>query len=198
MLNFIKTIGYTLFLVVLLSPSLLNAQDVKVLNRNLDDLITDFNVQVDNAKLLFIVGPTCPVCRQGLEDMKDEVIAKLPENSELSIFVIHVPAFDAEQKDITDTYSLFDDPRAIHYWDEMGTSGIRFQRTLDLQTYAWDVWMIYQPGEKWIEKDPPQPYRWWHQLKGIDQTNRLDAKAFSESLLTVLENTLNEQSGVKR
>ena len=193
MLNYKKRIGYILFSIALLSTSFLSASEVKVLNRNLDDLIADFNAQANKAKLLFIIGPTCSVCRKGLKEMKEEVLAKLPENSDLSVFVVNVPALDAEQKDIADTYSLFDDPRAVHYWDEMGT--IRFQRTLELKSYAWDVWMIYQPGEKWEKKDPPKPYRWWHQLKGIDPVNRLDAKALSDTLLAVLANSTEKKTG---
>lgn len=109
------------------------------LDRKLESLKSDFNAHQDNVRLVFIVGPTCDVCRKGLKNMKEVVMDNISPDSNLSVFVIHVPALDAAQGDIESTYSLFDDPRAVHYWDGFGTSGIRFQRTLDLPIYAWDV-----------------------------------------------------------
>lgn len=159
---------------------------VVTLDRHLGQLIEDFNRKTDQVRLVFIVGPTCPVCKRGLKEMSELVLPVLPPESELSIFIVHVPALEANRGDIAATFDLFDDSRATHYWDDMGTSGIRFQRTLGLPSYAWDVWMIYAPGEKWDVKDPPQPQRWWHQLKGVSPEHRLDSSAFLKSLNSTL------------
>jgi hypothetical protein len=165
--------------------------DVIRLDRGLSALIADFNAEADKIRLVFIVGPTCPVCRKGLFKMKEDVLSQLPGNSELSIFVVHVPALEAKAEDVPGTFSLFNDQRAQQYWDEMGTSGIRFQRALALPTYAWDVWMIYPANIQWEAKDPPTPDRWWHQLKRVSPEHRLDTVEFLEVLNSLLLDSEN-------
>lgn len=171
------------------------ASGVGRLDRNLSSLISDFNHAVDRVRLVFIVGPTCPVCRKGLTEMKEDVLNRVPDNTKLSIFVIHVPALEATADDVESTFSLFNDRRAHQYWDEMGTSGIRFQRSLELPTYAWDVWMIYPPGARWEDKDPPAPARWWHQLKGVSPEHKLDAGEFSSTLNAMLLDSTDSTAG---
>ena len=183
----------TMLISVTVTPSVL--ANVIPLDRTLSALISDFNSQAEKTRLVFIVGPTCPVCRKGLTEMKEDVLSHLPSNADLSIFVIHVPALGAKAEDIQGTLTLFNDPRARHYWDEMGTSGIRFQRTLSLTAYAWDVWMIYPANVRWEIKDPPAPIRWWHQLKGVSPEHRLDIAEFSEVLNGLLSGTDNLHGG---
>ena len=172
-----------------------DSSSVGRLDRDLSALISDFNHEADSVRLVFIVGPTCPVCRKGLAKMKEDVLSRVPESTDLSIFVIHLPALEAKAEDVESTFSLFDDRRAHHYWDEMGTSGIRFQRSLGLPTFAWDVWMIYSPGARWEDKDPPTPARWWHQLKGVSPEHRLEAGEFSNTLNAMLRDSTNTKTG---
>jgi hypothetical protein len=172
-----------------------DASSVGRLDRNLSSLISDFNHAADSVRLVFVVGPTCPVCRRGLTEMKEDVLPRVPDNSNLSIFVVHVPALEATAEDVESTFSLFNDRRAHQYWDEMGTSGIRFQRSLGLPTYAWDVWMIYPPGVRWEDKDPPTPARWWHQLKGVSPEHRLNAGELSNTLNAMLLDSADSNTG---
>ncbi|MCZ6829192.1 MAG: hypothetical protein O7F73_06325 [Gammaproteobacteria bacterium] len=188
-----RVLNTVLVLMLCVGTANLLAGETAVLDRNLSALVSDFNQDADKVRLVFIVGPTCPVCREGLVAMKEDVLARVPEHSQLSIFVVHVPALEAREEDVGTTFGLFSDPRARQYWDEMGTSGIRFQRSLSLPTYAWDVWMIYPAGARWEAKDPPSPARWWHQLKGVLPEHRLDAAEFS----TVLNEMLSTSSTVK-
>ena len=172
-----------------------DASSVGRLDRNLSSLIYDFNHAAGSVRLVFVVGPTCPVCRQGLTEMKEDVLSRVPANTKLSIFVIHIPALEATAEDVESTFSLFNDRRAHQYWDELGTSGIRFQRSLGLPTYAWDVWMIYSPGARWEDKDPPTPARWWHRLKGVSPEHRLDAGEFSNTLNAMLLDSTDSKAG---
>lgn len=185
-----RTIGVAMTALVgmvLLSGSTNAIPRIEQLERDLASLSAAFNASVDKTRLVFVVGPTCPVCRKGLRDMKSQVLSALPENDELAILVVHVPALDAKESDVSEAAEILNDDRASHFWDEFGTSGIRFQRTLELPSYAWDVWMIYPPGARWIDRDPPAPAYWRHQLQGVDPSLRLDPVDFAVELSRILE-----------
>lgn len=81
------------------------------------------------------------------------------------------------------------DPRfALQAWDAQRTLGEVFQQTLKLKCPAWDVYLVYAPGQTWEADLPPEPKLWMHQLgsySGADPKLHLDAKklkAYAKSL----------------
>jgi len=57
------------------------------------------------------------------------------------------------------------DSRVIHYWDPERTAGQLFSKTLKLRSrIAWDVYLVYPPGQNWDADLPPSPEFWMHQL----------------------------------
>lgn len=69
--------------------------------------------------------------------------------------------------------------KANHYWEDTGIVGLHYQQALGVDVYAWDVWMIYQPGVLWKDDLPPKPVFWMHQLAHVKNAPRLDSKIFA-------------------
>jgi hypothetical protein len=58
----------------------------------------------------------------------------------------------------------FTDGRISHLWDANRSLTEAFARTLGLQSPAWDVYLLFDAGAKWIGDDAPQPAYWMAQL----------------------------------
>jgi len=151
-----------------------------ILKKDLARLKTDFNAADEKIRLVFISGPSCGICLRGLDDLNRSIVASLQNDSRVHTFVVHVPTLGAEEKHVKASIPLMVGPRVSHYWDEVGNSGLQFQEALDIPMYAWDVWMIYEPGQTWEKgHPPPEPVFWHHQLPGLPKERRLDAEAFA-------------------
>lgn len=92
--------------------------------------------------------------------------------------IVHVPTLGAEEEDVPRAMRIFTAP-ANHYWEDSGIIGKHFQETLNLEVYAWDIWMIFAPGVKWEGRLPPVPAFWMHQLGSLDTAPRLDVDEFA-------------------
>lgn len=67
---------------------------------------------------------------------------------------------------------LSDESRfVLQAWDSRRALGESFARTLRLKCPAWDVYLIYEPGIKWIDGNPPEPSFWMHQLGDYADAN---------------------------
>jgi hypothetical protein len=153
----------------------------------------DFNRDQGFVRLLFVVDPRCPECLRGLADMGDDVLAKLPKDARIKIYVVHDPVIGGSDKDIPAAAALLHTTFARHYWDPSSDFGRQMSQVLGLlhgtkPVYAWDVWMIYPPNAVWSAKDPPQPAFLMHQLPGLDNTKfpPLDSKVFAAKVNEML------------
>ena len=66
----------------------------------------------------------------------------------------------------------FVDGRLVQRWDGDRAAGNLIAKRLGLNRTAWDVYLLYAPGVKWIGDQPPMPTFWMHQLypdTGADQ-----------------------------
>ncbi|HEX3949877.1 MAG TPA: hypothetical protein VHW95_08510 [Steroidobacteraceae bacterium] len=145
----------------------------------------NFNRDQGFVRLLFVVDPICPECLRGLADMGDDVLAKLPKDARIKVYVVHDPVIGGADKDIPAAAELLHTTLARHYWDPSGDFGRQMSQALSLlhgtkPVYAWDVWMIYPPNAVWNLKDPPQPAFLMHQLPGLDNAKfpPLDSNVF--------------------
>jgi len=158
-----------------------------VLEESLQQLKDDFNANKDKVRLLFIVGDTCGICLRGMADLNDAFIARAQNDERLLTLVVHVPVLGAQEKHVPDAIPLLDGPRVLHYWDEVGKSGIHFGDSLETDgMYAWDVWLAYGPDDEWMETVPPRPEFWMHQLGPLDPDLKLDAELFAEKSLALM------------
>jgi hypothetical protein len=156
-----------------------------LLNGEDQPLRDDFNRDQGLVRLLFVVDPICPECLRGLADMGDDVLAKLPKDARIKVYVVHDPVIGGTDKDIPAAAELLHTTLARHYWDPSGDFGRQMSQVLSLvhgtkPVYAWDVWMIYPPNAVWSLKDPPQPAFLMHQLSALDHAKfpPLDSKVF--------------------
>lgn len=164
-----------------------------LLNGEDQPLRDDFNREQGFVRLLFVVDPRCPECLRGLADMGDDVLAKLPKDARIKVYVVHDPVIGGTDKDIPAAADLLHTALARHYWDPSGDFGRQMSQVLGLlhgtkPVYAWDVWMIYPPNAVWDSKDPPRAAFLMHQLPGLDNAKfpPLDSKVFSAKVHEML------------
>jgi len=151
-----------------------------VLDENLTQLRDDFNAHRGEVRLVFLIGPTCAICLRGMADLNDEFIAAAQNDPRMFTLAVHLPTLGAEEKHVAPSMPLLDGPRVRHYWNESGILGKRYQEVLDIDFYAWDIWMTYGPEAHWDGVLPPEPDFWMHQLGPIKKADRLDAAVFAE------------------
>ncbi len=98
--------------------------------------------------------------------LRHEVFTKLPADR-LRIYAVWEPILPSDNAARLDDGLplLASDPRASQYWDPRSEIGRLFVRALDLPmtTPAWDVYLLYGPGDLW-KSAPPQPAFWMHQI----------------------------------
>jgi hypothetical protein len=81
--------------------------------------------------------------------------------------------------------ALMSDPRVRHYWDSDRGVGRAFRvldlgdRKIDLETDAWDVWLLFDKDVTWEADTPPRPAWWEHQLRIPVPERTLDAARFA-------------------
>ncbi len=150
------------------------------LNAELSQLKADFNAMSNKIRLVFISGPSCGICLRGMDDLNKSIVASIQNDPRIHTLVIQVPALNAEEKHVGPAVQLMPGPRVNHYWDAQGDTGIVFMDALDIEIYAWDVWMMYEPGARWeTDAAPPSPNFWQHQLPSLPEEKRLDAEQFA-------------------
>jgi len=156
-----------------------------VMQDDLAQLKADFNAAADGVRLVFIVGPSCPVCLRGLADL-NRALLDGNDDARLWTFVMHVPTLGATEKHVPDAAALVTGGAHVtHYWEDSGIVGRLYEETLGFDgIYAWDVWMVYKPGVRWEGRLPPKPDFAMQQLKSHPKVQKLipllDSKRFAE------------------
>ncbi len=150
------------------------------LDKELTQFKADFNAMANKVRLVFISGPSCGICLRGMDDLNESIVASVQGDPRIHTFVVYVPALGAEEKHAAAAVPLMQGPRINHYWDGEGDSGLEFQQALGIGIYAWDVWMMYEPGARWEPgAAPPAPAFWQHQLQSLPKNQQLDADEFA-------------------
>jgi hypothetical protein len=81
----------------------------------------------------------------------------------------------------------FLDVRARHFWDDSHEAGRLFANSLHLNAaIAWDIYLLYSPGRRWLADQPPEPIFWMHQLEE-EPSLLLDARRFSENVQALVD-----------
>lgn len=76
-------------------------------------------------------------------------------------------------------------------WDSRRSVGEELQKTLKLNTPAWDVYLVYEPGIRWEAETAPAPTFWMHQLgdyAGADPKLHLRPKVLEKVVKDKLAN----------
>lgn len=154
-----------------------------VLDEDLTKLKEEFNARAGSVRLLFVLGPTCGICLRGMADLNDEFLAEYQDDPRLNTYAVYVPALNAEEKDISPAMALMNGARIYNYWDGAGTIGALYQKVLNIDIWAWDVWFVYGPDAVWEGETPPEPDFWQHQLQPLPKETRLDKEVFAGETL---------------
>ena len=104
----------------------------------------------------------------------------------LTVHVVWSSQVGAKEKHVAGATGLMEDARVTHYWDADRVVGSAFQQHIDdLDSPAWDVWMLFAPGIVWEGDGPPAPTWWEHQLSGLKDhaDRRLDADRFAQKAI---------------
>lgn len=167
------------------SPDANNGKPVYVsVDEDLTQVRADFNAMSDKIRLVFIIGPSCGICLRGMADLNKSIIKHIQNDPRIHTFAIHVPTLGAEEKHVAAAIPLLDGPRVTHYWDSSGHTGLLFQDSLAMDIYAWDIWMLYDPGTTWEEgMPPPLPAYMEHQLPSLPRDLKLDADRFASEVM---------------
>lgn len=170
-----------------------SAPHVVELNGEDQPLREDFNRDKGFVRMMILVDPICPECLRGLADMGDDVLAKLPKDARIKVYVVHEPVIGGSDKDIPAAAELLHTNLARHYWNPTGDFGRQMSQVLGLlhgsrPIYAWDIYMIYRPNAVWSGQDPPQPSYLMHQLPGLDNQKfpPWDGKLFAAKVSDIL------------
>jgi hypothetical protein len=158
-----------------------------VLSRGIESLRNAFNRDADKTRLMFLVSPTCEMCRKGAMVMQSAVLDVTPDSS-LHAYVAWVPILPGDSdRAAEESRTLVQDGRATHFWDEQRVLPQSFARVLGLpqDCPAWDVYLAYPPGVRW-ENEPPLPAFWHHQLGDTIDAPKLDGAAFAAQLQALL------------
>jgi hypothetical protein len=107
----------------------------------------------------------------------------------LTGFAVWVPQLGAKVDNVADATTLLPDARVRQYWDGGDALGSAYGRVLPTpETAAWDVYLLYDRGITWTEKDPPKPTFWMHQLS-VTTAPRLDIDVFADHARQLLGHT---------
>ena len=102
-----------------------------------------------------------------------------------------MPTLRARAKHVADAAALITGGNATHYWEETGIVGKRYEKTLSIRKYAWDVWFVYKPGVRWEDEYPPKPDFAMQQLRSR-RVNKLIPRLDSEKFAEVVNGYLND------
>jgi len=109
------------------------------------------------------------MCRGRGFSAVQSVLRAVPSNS-LRTYIIWVPALTADtRQDAVEASAEFTDACVNYFWDPEMTVANPFGKTLGLTRFAWDVYLLYDQGEKWKKDSPSKPNFWMHQLGGADE-----------------------------
>jgi len=134
-----------------------------------EELKALFNQDRDDVRLLLVVSPSCSICRDSARVVKRYVLDTI-ENPRLRVYVVWEPIQPSDsQKLAADSTGFLDDPRATHFWGVNRFTGTSFKQAVGLTKFpAWDVFLVFGPGQQWTA-DPPNPDFFMHNLLGNDE-----------------------------
>jgi hypothetical protein len=132
-----------------------------------------FNERVDDsARLLLVVSPTCADCLAGVS-----IVVAAARQTPMTRFGILVlwTAMRSGDSEAAVTWASGacsgGDSGFFHFWEEEGWPvSTALWSLLGLGDYdptrsAWDVYLFYEPGMRWVDQVPPTPSEWAHQLE---------------------------------
>jgi len=162
---------------------------VEVLSGDGAQLRARFNADTSKTRLVMLVSPTCPFCRDGARVVHDDVIARI-DDERLVAYVVWEPIMEADtERAAREATALLPDDRVVNYWVRSDDVGKLFQSPVDLTSEpAWDVYLVYERGVRWSDASPPRPSYFMHQLRGrLPDDRMLDVARLRDEIGAMLD-----------
>jgi hypothetical protein len=119
-----------------------------------------------------------------------QTVLKDIHDDSLRAYIIWMPCIQSDDRAAAvERVKEFSDSRVTYFWDQNRITGTAWQKTLGLDSFAWDVYLLYGRQVKW-EKDLVQPNFWMHQLGGVDTAPRLDQSVFESKVKEYLNSAI--------
>jgi len=138
------------------------------------------------------MSPGDPLSQRVFEDLKD-IFAGI-DGDDLRLYAVWLPILEDDSRDkALELAGSFDDKRVISIWDSEGVSSRQWQLALRIDQQAWDVYMIYDKGHRWISA-PESPDFCMRQLSGLTDIPFWNRRVFESKLREVVAENGAEQN----
>ncbi len=139
-------------------PSVAPAGNLRDLPSTGTDLVDLFNEDRGSVRLMAILSPTCPMCRNGARIMQHYVLDRIPDPN-LRVYVVweKIRPDDSRQHALK-AATFAADPRVTHFWSEARVTGEAFRERVGFKkSPAWDVFLLFPTGSVWEKGVVPTP-----------------------------------------
>jgi hypothetical protein len=132
-----------------------NLQDLAPTGANLVDL---FNKDRGKVRLVAILSPTCPMCKNGSRILERYVLERISDPN-LRVYIVweNIRTDDSRQHALKSA-AFAADPRVTNFWSEKRVMGEAFKEKVGFKTSpAWDVFLLFPAGTVWEKGAVPTP-----------------------------------------
>jgi hypothetical protein len=121
----------------------------------IDELRARFNADAGFTRLILVLSPRCPECRQGAHWVRDDVLSAHP-NANLRVYAIWTDKYPGDGREAWDGGGL-SDPRVAHFWDGADVTGRWFVANLSTNKGRdWDAFLLFGPQAQWETRPGPR------------------------------------------
>jgi len=147
----------------------------------------EFNRSAGHPRLLMVLAPACPVCLEGAETVRDDLLREYPELRVLAVWMEALP-FDITRNPARRIETFANEPRMAHFYDMQQVSGRVLKNQLEWQddSLPWDVYLLYPADASWSE-DPPEPTVWFHQRQEANASHYRTGGDLEEALRSAVD-----------
>lgn len=110
------------------------------------------------------------------------------DDPDLRAYIIFVPTMRADSEaEAATRASEFDDDRVTYFWDPDIISGGTWGETYDLDSVAWDVYLLYGAGKTWKDQPTRADFAMTGHRTIAKKLPKLDVEPFIEEARKLLE-----------
>jgi len=154
---------------------------------SLEPVRAEFNQLAGHPRLLMVLAPACPVCLEGAETVRRELLRDHEDLRVLAVWMEALP-FDITRNPARRVETFADEPRMRHFYDMQQVAGKALLERLDWvgDSVPWDVFLLYPSGVTWDDR-LPEPAAWFHQRQEADSTHFRTGSELRDSLLAAVD-----------
>lgn len=167
------------------------------LSESLEPLREEFNQHHDRPRLLAVLSPACPVCLEGAEAIRQEIVVAHPEIDVLLVWVEVLP-YDITRNPRRRVELFAGAAQVEQFYDASQKAGVEVSMAVRHTGMgpAWDVYLFYPPGERWQER-LPRTGIWFHQQRDFASERYRTGEDLRRALRTAAESLDGEVVGAR-